>query len=252
MLLGRDEDLAAEVATLLLRSELILPVGTSGTSLDHCALQLVDVEGATEAGLTVSDDRDEPVVYGGIALDACDLVCTAQSVVDATDNVRYGVSRVQGLVRVGVAGEVSVTSDLPTGEVDGLQACADLLNSLVTGEGAESVDVGAVALGDAVPEDLCAAACEGLLLDNGALQNLYLLCGVVAGNALPARVLVPVLLDFLCGTSLSCGGHVVPFLTGSKLEASTQLRVLACAVAQRCRHGELSHALGVHVQYPYL
>src|SRR5699024_6930797 len=134
---GRDQDLAAQVATLLLGSELVLPVGASGASLDHGLLQLVDVQSATEAGLTVSDDRDEPVLDGVIALDASDLVGTHQSVVDALNNVRHGVCRVQGLVRVGVAREVGVTCDLPTGEVDSLQASADLLDSLVTGQCAQ-------------------------------------------------------------------------------------------------------------------
>src|SRR5699024_10058457 len=153
VLLGRDEDLATEVAALLLGGELILPVGAGGTGVDHGLLQLVDVEGATEAGLTVSDDRNEPVLHGGVTLDAGDLVGAQQSVVDAADNVGDGVCRVEGLVGVGVAGEVGITCDLPTGQVDSLQAGADLLDSLVAGEGAQCVDVVVALCGNCIPED---------------------------------------------------------------------------------------------------
>ncbi len=98
VLLGRDEHLATEVAALLLRGELILPVGTGGTRGDHGLLQLVDVERATEAGLTVGDDRDDPVVDRVVTLDAGDLVGAEKRVVDATNNVRNRVRRVQRLV----------------------------------------------------------------------------------------------------------------------------------------------------------
>src|SRR5699024_9396990 len=182
------------VAALLLGGELILPVGAGGTGVDHGLLQLVDVEGATETGLTVSDDRNEPVLHGGVTLDAGDLVGAQQSVVDAADNVGDGVCRVEGLVGVGVAGEVGVTCDLPTGQVDSLQAGADLLDSLVAGEGAQCVDVVVALCGNCIPEDLGAALCEGVLLDDVALELCNLLSGVVAGDSVPAWVGVPILL----------------------------------------------------------
>ena len=64
VLLGRDQHLATEVAALLLRGQLVLPVRTRDTGGDHGLLQLVDVERATEAGLTVGDDRGQPVLDG--------------------------------------------------------------------------------------------------------------------------------------------------------------------------------------------
>ena len=209
VLLGRDEDLAAQVAALLLGGQLVLPVGAGGAGLDHGLLQLVDIQGATEAGLTVGDDRDEPVVDGGVTLDAGDLVGAGEGVVDALDHGRNGVRRVQGLVGVGVAGEVSVTGNLPTGEVDGLQAGADLLDGLVTGQGTQGVDVAVARLVDGVPEDLSTTRSEGVLLNDGALELGNLLGGVVAGDVGPTGVLVPVLLDFGGGTRLSDVRHVL-------------------------------------------
>ena len=107
-----------------------------------------------------------------------------------------------------MAGQVSVTSDLPTGQVNSLQACANLLNGLVTGQGAQGVDVGVVILVDCFPQDLSAAACQGVLFNNGALQLSDLLCGVIALDVSPAGVLVPVLLDFFSGTCLADVRHV--------------------------------------------
>src|SRR5207247_411431 len=120
VLLGRDEHLATEVATLLLRSELIFPVRTGDTGRDHGLLQLVDVQRATEAGFTVGDDRGQPVLHGTVAFDLGDLVGAQQRVVDPADDLRHRVGRVEALVRVGVARQVRVAGDLPSRQVDGL------------------------------------------------------------------------------------------------------------------------------------
>ncbi len=193
MLLGRDQHLATEVSTLLLRGQLVLPVRTGDTGRDHGLLQLVDVERATEAGLTVSDDRGEPVLDGGVALDLGDLVGAQQRVVDPADHLRHRVGRVEALVGVGVAGQVRITGDLPTGQVDGLQAGPHLLDGHVAGEGAERVDELQVV--QLAPEHLGAAAGQRGLLDDGALQGHHVGGGVSTGDALPAGVGVPVLLD---------------------------------------------------------
>lgn len=166
MLLRGDEHLAAEVAALLLRSELILPVDTGSAGADHGLLQLVSVESATEAGFGVGNDRSEPVADGGVTLGLGDLVGAQQCVVDATDDGRNRVGRVEALVRVRVAREVRIAGNLPTGEVDGLQAGANLLHSHVAGKCTEGVDV--VLVVHEIPQDLGSATSEGLLLDDGA------------------------------------------------------------------------------------
>ena len=193
VLLGGDEHLATEVAALLLRRQLVLPVRTRDAGGDHGLLQLVDVERATEAGLTVGDDRGQPVLDRGVALDLGDLVGAQQRVVDAAHHLRHRVGRVQALVGVGVAGQVRVTGDLPTRQVDGLQAGADLLHGHVAGQRAERVDELQVV--QLRPQHLGAAAGQRGLLDDGALQGDDVGRGVGALDALPPRVGVPVVLD---------------------------------------------------------
>ena len=88
VLLGRDQHLAAEVAALLLRGQLVLPVRTRDTGGDHGLLQLVHVQRATEAGLAVGDDRGQPVLHRTVALDLGDLVGAQQCVVDPANDLR--------------------------------------------------------------------------------------------------------------------------------------------------------------------
>ena len=128
VLLGRDQHLATEVAALLLRGQLVFPVRTGDTGGDHRLLQLVHVERTTEAGLAVGDDRGQPVLDRPVTLDLGDLVGAQQRVVDPAHDLRDRVGRVQALVGVGVAGQVRVTGDLPTRQVDGLEAGAHLLD----------------------------------------------------------------------------------------------------------------------------
>ncbi len=138
-----------------------------------------------------------------------DLVRAQQGVVDAAHHLRHGVGRVQGLVRVRVAGEVGVRGDLPAGEVDGAQPGLDLLDGLVAGEGAEGVDVAVAVFVNGVKKDFCAAAGKGVFLNDGTLERLHILRRVVAGDALPPRVGLPILLDFFSGTGLSNRRHFV-------------------------------------------
>ena len=208
VLLGRDEHLAAEVAALLLGGQLVLPVRTADTGGDHRLLQLVDVQGAAEAGLAVGDDRNQPVVDRGVALDLGDLVSAQQGVVDAADHLRHRVGRVEALVGVSVAGEVGVAGDLPAGQVDRLETGADLLDGHVAGQRAQGVDELHVV--DLIPQDLRTAAGQGVLLDNGALQGDDVIGGVGPGEALPPRVGVPVALDLSGALGLTDvgNGHV--------------------------------------------
>src|SRR5690606_8044969 len=92
---GGHEHFAAEVPALLLGGELVLPVDGRGTGGDHGLHELVGVERAAEARFGVGDDGDEPVVDGGGALGELDLVGAHEGVVDAADDLRDGVRRVQ-------------------------------------------------------------------------------------------------------------------------------------------------------------
>ena len=61
MLAGRNQDLATQVPTLLLRGELIFPVNACGTSNDHPFHQFKGIERATKASFSVGHDRSKPI-----------------------------------------------------------------------------------------------------------------------------------------------------------------------------------------------
>ena len=205
VLLGRDEHLATEVSALLLRRQLVLPVRTGHTGGDHRLLKFVDVERAAEARLAVGDDGHQPVVDGRVALDLGDLVGAQQCVVDPANHLGHRVGGVEALVGVGVPGQVGVTGDLPAGEVDRLESAADLLNRHVAGERTQCVDELHVV--ELLPQHLRAAAGQRLLLDHAALQGDDVGRGVGAVDARPARVGVPVALDFFGALGPTDGGN---------------------------------------------
>ena len=137
----RDEHLAAEVAALLLRRELVLEVHAGGAGLDHRLHQLVRVQRAAEAGLGVGDDRREPVRAvprpppsrsGRRAAARCSAAARAPA--------RCSPGRGSG--RGTSAAEVRVGGDLPAGEVDRLEPGLHHLHRLAAGQRAERGDVG--------------------------------------------------------------------------------------------------------------
>ena len=168
---------------------------TGRTGVDHGLHELEGVERSAEAGLRVRDDRRHPVLHGVDVLGVLDLVRTLERVVDPAHHLGNRVRRVEGLVRVGLAREVRVTGDLPTGEVDRLEPGLDLLDGLVTGQSAQSIDV--ILRVEQVPEPFRTAAGVGVLFSKGTLQTQDLLGGVVTGHAGPAGVLLPVPGEFL-------------------------------------------------------
>ncbi len=205
MLLGWDENLAAKVSTLLLGSELVLPVHAGSAGCDHRAHELVGVQWATKASLCVSNDGNQPVLNRGDTLGELDLVCAHERVVDAAHNGGNRVSGVERLVWVGLPGEVGVRCNLPSGQVDCLKPSLDLLHGLVSGQCTERVGVlaGLGLLGELVPELVSAAASERLLLNNGSLELDHIGSGVLTGSARPAVVGCPVKLKCLCAASWS-------------------------------------------------
>ena len=137
---GRDQHLAAHVAALLLRGELVLEMHARRARLDERLHDLEGVERAAEAGFRIGDDGREPGLDRAAALQVFDLVGALQGAVDAADQLRPGIRRIERLVRIHGAGRIGVGGDLPAGEVDRLQPGADHLHGLVAGERAERVD----------------------------------------------------------------------------------------------------------------
>ena len=190
-LLGRDEHLAAEVAALLLRRELILVVDARGARLDHRLHQLERVERPAEAGLRVGDDRREPVRPVPL-LREVDLVGAQQRVVEALDERRDAVDRIEALVGIRRAGEVRVGRDLPAGEVDRLEAGAHHLHGLAAGQRAERAN-GLLAL-EQLPQPLGAEFRERVLGDDGTAEPDDLLGRVRPLDSAPPLV-VPLRLE---------------------------------------------------------
>ncbi len=143
MRLGRDQNLAAEVAAFLLRRQLVLEMDARSAGLDEGLHDLEAVQRPAETGLGVGHDGHEPVPLGA-ALGVLDLVGALQGAVDAAAQFRCGVGRVQRLVRIHGPGGVGVGRDLPARQIDGLQPGPDHLHGLVSGHGAEGVDIGLV------------------------------------------------------------------------------------------------------------
>ena len=67
------------------------------------------------------------------------LIGSQQGVVDPLDHRRHRISRIQGLVGIHLAGQIRITRDLPTREVDCAQAGSHLLHGLVTGQGPQGI-----------------------------------------------------------------------------------------------------------------
>ena len=142
MLLGRDENLAAHVAALLLRCQLVLEVDAGSPGAQHALHQLVDVQGAAEAGLAVCHDRNQPVAqHLAVVFVPLDLVGTPEGVVEAFYEGGYRVDRVEALVGVHVAGGVGIAGNLPAGQVESREATLDVLDCLATAHGPERVHV---------------------------------------------------------------------------------------------------------------
>src|SRR3546814_19838540 len=86
MRLGRDQHLAAEMAALLFRGELILIMDPRGARGDIGLHDLETVERPAEAGLGIGDDRREPIAREGAFL--------MLALVGALERVKAGACRV--------------------------------------------------------------------------------------------------------------------------------------------------------------
>eukprot|EP01092_Planopodium_desertum_P013804 TRINITY_DN67867_c0_g8_i3.p1 TRINITY_DN67867_c0_g8~~TRINITY_DN67867_c0_g8_i3.p1 ORF type:complete len:672 (-),score=294.42 TRINITY_DN67867_c0_g8_i3:1748-3763(-) len=201
-LAGRHQHLATHVPALLHRGQLVFEVHAGSTGFDHRLHQLEGVEHAAETGFGVGHDRLQEVDVI-LAFGMVQLVGTQQRVVDALDHRRHRIGRVQRLVRVHLPGQVGIGRHLPAGQVDRLQPGLHLLHGLVAGQRAERVDE--VTLMQRLPQLFRAQPGQRMLDMDGATQAHHVGGAVVALDAFPARIGVPVVLD-LFGSGQ--GAHV--------------------------------------------
>ena len=165
--LGRDQDLAAQVAALFLGRELVLEMNAGDACFDVGLHDFEAVEGAPKARLRVGDDRREPVALGS-AFRMLDLVGTLEGAVDPLGKLWPRVRRIERLVGIHGAGGVGVRRRLPARQIDRAQPCTDLLHGLVAAHRAERPD-GLVLL-QQFPQAKRAAASERMLDRERAAQ----------------------------------------------------------------------------------
>ncbi len=195
----RHQHLAAHVAALLHRRELVLEVHAGGAGVDHRLHQFEGVQHAAKAGLRIGNDRREVVDVAGVvrvlAFHPLDLVGARERIVDAANHRRHRVGGIQRLVRIHLAGDIGVARDLPARQVDGLEAGLHLLHRLVAGQRAERVHERLVV--DQSPQLFGTALGQRVFNLHRAAQAHDVLGGVAALDALPARVFVPLFLQAL-------------------------------------------------------
>ncbi len=186
--LGRHQYLAAEMAALLGRGQLIFEVHAGRARFDHGLHQLEGVQRAAEAGFGVGDERDEPA-HAVLAFGVMDLVGANQRVVQTAHQVRHRVGGIEALVGIHLAGIVGVGGDLPAAHVNGLQPGGDHLHRLVAAHGAEGVDV--LLAVQQLPQALSAEARQRVFDMQGAAQTHHVFRGIRTGNPVPAGIGLP-------------------------------------------------------------
>ena len=232
----RHQHLAAHVAALLHRGELVLEMHAGGARIDHRLHQLERVQHAAETGFGVGDDRRE-VIDVALAFHVLDLVGAHERVVDAPHDRRHRVDRIQRLVRIHLAGDVGVGCDLPARQVDRLQARLDLLHRLVAGQRAERIDERLVV--DQLPQLFGAAPRQRVLDLQRAAQAHDIFRRVAALDAFPARILRPVLLQSCCFEIVVHAAPIVAVPTPTRRRISRLVRPSAGArlASRRVRQG---------------
>jgi hypothetical protein len=201
------------VAALLHAGQLVFEVHAGRTGVDHRLHQFKRVQHTAEARFGIGNDRREVVdirrIARILALGPLDLVAALERVVDAANDLRHRVDRIERLVRVHLAGDVGVTGDLPAGQVDRFQTRLDLLHRLVAGESAERIDEGLLV--QQPPQLLGTTLGQGVFDLDRPAQADHVVGRVAALDALPAGVLRPLLLQSLC-FELACT-HCLDSLT---------------------------------------
>lgn len=157
---SRDQHLAAEIAAFLFRGELILEVHASSARLDIGLHDLEGVERSAEACFRIGHDGQEPIALRP-AFRMLDLVGALEGAVDAPAELRTGIGRIERLVGIHGPGDVRIHRHLPAGEIDRPETGAGHLHGLVSGHGAERMNVGALV--QELPQALGAALSEGML-----------------------------------------------------------------------------------------
>ena len=187
MCLCRDQHLAAEMAALLFRSELVLEMHAGSARLDKGLHDFEGVERPAEAGFGIGYDRREPGIdRQARAFRRFDLVGALQRAVDPLGEFRCGVGRVKRLVGIHGGRRVGIGRDLPAGQVDRLQAGAHHLHGLIAGQRAKRIDE--ILLVDELPQAVRAVLGQGVADLHRTAQALHIRSRIRAFDAIEAAL----------------------------------------------------------------
>ena len=184
----RHQHLAAEMAALFYRRELILEVHAGGAGRDHLLHQLVRVEDTAEAGFRISHQRHVPLDRM-IAVHVVDFVGAPQRILNAADQVGHAIGRVQALVGIHSQRAVRVGRDLPAADVDRLETGADFLHRLVPRDGRQRRHIRFLA--HQFPESRGTVTCQRVLHRERTAQTVDIFGRVGAPDALPPSLAAP-------------------------------------------------------------
>jgi hypothetical protein len=152
-------------------------------------------------------------VRAALPFDVIDLVGALQGLIDPLHHLRHRVRGIETLVRIHVAGQVRVRGDLPAAEIDRLETRAHLLHGLIARERAQRVHV---RLGvEELPEPLGAHLRQRVPDVDRTAQAQHVFGRVVADDAFPARVGLPLPLHHLGVACLFQSGHACSFSNAS-------------------------------------
>ena len=111
------DSLAAHVAALLHRCQLVFKMDTGGAGFDHRLHQFKRIEHAAKAGFGIGHDRLQ-IVDGIVTFGMAELIGAQQGVVDALDHLRHRVGRVQRLVGVHFTRPIGIGGHLPARQIN--------------------------------------------------------------------------------------------------------------------------------------
>jgi hypothetical protein len=136
---GRYQDLATHVAALLYRCELVFKVNACSARFDHGFHQFECIQHTTETSLCISNDRCEEINII-FTLGPLNLISALESIIDTLNHHRYRIGGIQRLVGIHFTGEVCITRNLPTREINSFQTRFNLLHRLITSQRAQRID----------------------------------------------------------------------------------------------------------------
>ncbi len=185
----RDQHFTAQMPALFRGRQLVLEMNRRGPRLDHRLHQLEGVQISTKSRFGVGHQRSQPVGFV-VSFGVVNLIRAQKRVVQAANEIRHAIRRIQALIGIGLRRVVGISRHLPPAHVNRIEPRCDLLYRLISGHRAQGRDKSARV--QQIPESFRAKARECVLDVNGAAQLLHILLAVGTRDPRPPRVLLPI------------------------------------------------------------